>query len=103
MLPILQPGVRPHSVGGLAYTQYYCHGWALEPGRWEDAVGREFIKQKKPVKCQEAECKFEFFCPSLSCHTCGFPVSSEGPPHSVAYYDTLGLCGGSILTGPDRR
>jgi rubrerythrin len=27
---------------------------------------------------------------SLLCNTCGFPVSSEEPPHSVASCDTLG-------------
>jgi hypothetical protein len=27
---------------------------------------------------------------SLSCHTSFFPVSSEGPPHLVAFYDKRG-------------
>jgi hypothetical protein len=39
-----------------------------------------------------------FIVPHLSWHgTSVFPVSSKGPPHSVASYDTRG-CGGSILT-----
>jgi hypothetical protein len=38
-----------------------------------------------------------FIVPYLLWHgTSVFPVSSEGPPHSVASYDTRG-CGGSIL------
>ena len=41
---------------------------------------------------------------SLSCHTCFdtglvFPVSSEGPPHSVASYDTRGVW--RIYSNPD--
>jgi hypothetical protein len=39
-----------------------------------------------------------FIVPHLLWHgTSVFPVSSEGPPHLVASYDTRG-CGGSILT-----
>jgi hypothetical protein len=39
---------------------------------------------------------------SLSCHTCCFPVSSEGPPHSVAYYDSLGYVEDLFLPGSSR-
>jgi hypothetical protein len=42
-----------------------------------------------------------FLVPHLLWHGASvFPVSSEGPPHPVAFYDTQGMWTSSSITGP---
>jgi hypothetical protein len=50
---------------------------------------QEFTCSPLPEKGSKTALK-AFEQGSLSCHTCGFPVSSEEQPPSVASCDTLG-------------